>query len=67
LTPSAALAKWGADRAGAHRVTKNLGYIKKQAQDAINRRMINADEAPRDLRRQEAPCDTEMTKLVSKH
>jgi chromatin remodeling complex protein RSC6 len=71
LTPSSALALVVGPIAQARtEVTKKLwGYIKKnKLQDAINRRMINADEKLREVfggKRQVSMF--EMTKLVSKH
>ena len=71
LTPSAALAAVVGPIAQARtEVTKRIwGYIKKnKLQDAINRRMINADEKLREIfggKRQVSMF--EMTKLVNKH
>jgi chromatin remodeling complex protein RSC6 len=71
LTPSSALAAVVGPIAQARtEITKKLwGYIKKnKLQDAINRRMINADEKLREIfggKRQVSMF--EMTKLVSKH
>ncbi len=71
MTPSSALAAVVGPIAQARtEITKKLwGYIKKnKLQDAINRRMINADEKLREIfagKRQVSMF--EMTKLVSKH
>ena len=71
MTPSAALAAVVGPIAQARtEVTKRIwGYIKKnKLQDAINRRMINADEKLREIfggKRQVSMF--EMTKLVNKH
>ena len=71
MTPSAALAAVVGPIALARtEITKRIwGYIKKnKLQDAINRRMINADEKLREVfggKRQVSMF--EMTKLVSKH
>jgi chromatin remodeling complex protein RSC6 len=71
LTPSSALAAVVGPIAQARtEITKKLwGYIKKnKLQDAINKRMINADEKLREIfggKRQVSMF--EMTKLVSKH
>ncbi len=71
MTPSAALAAVVGPIAQARtEITKRIwGYIKKnKLQDAINRRMINADEKLREVfggKRQVSMF--EMTKLVSKH
>ena len=71
MTPSAALAAVVGPIAQARtEVTKRIwGYIKKnKLQDAINRRMINADDKLREVfggKRQVSMF--EMTKLVSKH
>jgi upstream activation factor subunit UAF30 len=71
MTPSAALAAVVGPIAQARtEITKRIwGYIKKnKLQDAINRRMINADEKLREIfvgKRQVSMF--EMTKLVNKH
>jgi chromatin remodeling complex protein RSC6 len=71
MTPSAALAAVvGAAAMARTEITKRIwGYIKKnKLQDAINRRMINADEKLREIfggKRQVSMF--EMTKLVNKH
>ena len=71
MTPSAALAAVVGPIAQARtEVTKRIwGYIKKnKLQDAINRRMINADEKLREIfggKRQVSMF--EMTKHVNKH
>ena len=71
MTPSAALAAVVGPIAQARtEITKKIwGYIKKnKLQDAINKRMINADEKLREIfggKRQVSMF--EMTKLVSKH
>lgn len=71
MTPSAALAAVVGPIAQARtEITKRIwGYIKRnKLQDAINRRMINADEKLREIfggKRQVSMF--EMTKLVSKH
>jgi len=71
MTPSAALAAVVGPIAQARtEITKKIwGYIKRnRLQDAINRRMINADEKLREIfggKRQVSMF--EMTKLVNKH
>jgi len=71
MTPSAALAAVvGAAAMARTEITKRIwGYIKKnKLQDAINRRMINADDKLREIfggKRQVSMF--EMTKLVNKH
>jgi chromatin remodeling complex protein RSC6 len=71
MTPSAALAAVVGPIAQARtEITKKIwGYIKRnKLQDAINRRMINADEKLREIfggKRQVSMF--EMTKLVNKH
>jgi len=71
MTPSAALAAVVGPIAQARtEITKRIwGYIKRnKLQDAINRRMINADEKLREVfggKRQVSMF--EMTKLVNKH
>ncbi|MFO1364173.1 MAG: SWIB/MDM2 domain-containing protein [Burkholderiales bacterium] len=71
MTPSSALAAVVGPIAQARtEITKKLwGYIKRnKLQDAINKRMINADEKLREIfggKRQVSMF--EMTKLVSKH
>jgi chromatin remodeling complex protein RSC6 len=71
LTPSSALAAVVGPIAQARtEVTKRIwGYIKRnKLQDAINKRMINADDKLREIfggKRQVSMF--EMTKLVSKH
>ncbi len=71
MTPSAALAAVVGPIAQARtEVTKRIwGYIKRnKLQDAINRRMINADDKLREVfggKRQVSMF--EMTKLVNKH
>jgi chromatin remodeling complex protein RSC6 len=71
MTPSAALAAVVGPIAVARtEITKKIwGYIKRnKLQDAINRRMINADEKLREVfggKRQVSMF--EMTKLVNKH
>ena len=71
MTPSAALAAVVGPIAQARtEITKKIwGYIKRnKLQDAINKRMINADEKLREIfggKRQVSMF--EMTKLVSKH
>jgi len=71
MTPSAMLAAVVGPMAQARtEVTKKIwGYIKRnKLQDAINRRMINADEKLREIfggKRQVSMF--EMTKLVNKH
>jgi len=71
MTPSAALAAVVGPIAQARtEITKRIwGYIKRnKLQDAINRRMINADEKLREIfggKRQVSMF--EMTKLVNKH
>ena len=71
MTPSSALAAIvGNSPLPRTEVTKKVwDYIKKnKLQDAVNRRMINADEKLREVfggKKQVSMC--EMTKLVSKH
>jgi chromatin remodeling complex protein RSC6 len=71
MTPSAALAAVVGPIAQARtEITKKIwGYIKRnKLQDAINRRMINADEKLREIfggKRQVSMF--EMTKLVNRH
>ncbi len=71
MTPTAALAAVVGPVAQARtEITKRIwGYIKRnKLQDAINKRMINADEKLREIfggKRQVSMF--EMTKLVSKH
>jgi chromatin remodeling complex protein RSC6 len=68
LTPSAALAAIvGASPLPRTEVTKKLwDYIKKyKLQDAVNRRMINADEKLRSVLGKAKVSMFEMTKLVS--
>lgn len=71
MTPSSALAAVVGPVAQARtEITKKIwGYIKRnKLQDAINKRMINADEKLREIfggKRQVSMF--EMTKLVSKH
>ena len=71
MTPTAALAAVVGPIAQARtEITKRIwGYIKRnKLQDAINKRMINADEKLREVfggKRQVSMF--EMTKLVSKH
>ena len=71
LTPSDALAAVvGAAAAARTEVTKRVwDYIKKnKLQDAINKRMINADEALRKVFGGKSQVSMfEMTKLISKH
>lgn len=71
LTPSDALAAViGAAAAARTEITKKVwDYIKKnKLQDAINRRMINADEALRKVFGGKSQVSMfEMTKLISKH
>ena len=71
MTPSAALAAVVGPIAQARtEITKRIwGYIKKnKLQDAINRRMINADEKLREIFGGKKQVSMfEMTKLVSKH
>ena len=71
MTPSAALAAVVGPIAQARtEITKRIwGYIKKnKLQDAINRRMINADEKLREVFGGKKQVSMfEMTKLVSKH
>jgi chromatin remodeling complex protein RSC6 len=71
MTPSAALAAVVGPIAQARtEITKKIwGYIKKnKLQDAINKRMINADEKLREIFGGKKQVSMfEMTKLVSKH
>jgi len=71
LMPSDALAAVvGAAAAARTEITKRVwDYIKKnKLQDAINRRMINADEALRKVFGGKSQVSMfEMTKLISKH
>ena len=71
LTPSDALAAViGAAAAARTEITKKVwDYIKKnKLQDAINKRMINADEALRKVFGGKSQVSMfEMTKLISKH
>jgi len=71
MTPSAALAAIVGSMALARtEITKRIwAYIKKnKLQDAINRRMINADEKLREVFGGKKQVSMfEMTKLVSKH
>ncbi|HEX9180115.1 MAG TPA: SWIB/MDM2 domain-containing protein [Burkholderiales bacterium] len=71
LTPSEALAAViGAAAAARTEITKKVwDYIKKnKLQDAINKRMINADEALRKVFGGKSQVSMfEMTKLISKH
>ena len=71
MSPSAELAAVVGDKALPRtEVTKKIwDYIKKnKLQDAINRRMINADEALRKVFGGKSQVSMfEMTKLISKH
>lgn len=70
MTPSAVLAAViGASPMPRTEVTKKVwDYIKKnKLQDAVNRRMINADEKLRALFQKAQVSMFEMTKLISSH
>ena len=70
MTPSAVLAAViGASPMPRTEVTKKVwDYIKKnKLQDAVNRRMINADEKLRALFQKAQVSMFEMTKLISGH
>lgn len=70
MTPSAALAAIIGDKALPRtEVTKKVwDYIKKnKLQDAVNRRMINADEKLKALFGKAQASMFELTKFVSKH
>ena len=70
MTPSGALAAIvGALPLPRTEVTKKVGdYIKKnKLQDAINRRMINADEKMKQILGKAQVSMFEMTKLINKH
>jgi upstream activation factor subunit UAF30 len=70
LTPSAALAAIvGANPLPRTEVTKKIwDYIKKnKLQDAVNKRMINADARLREIFKKAQVSMFEMTKLVSGH
>lgn len=70
MTPSAVLAAViGANPMPRTEVTKKVwDYIKKnKLQDAVNRRMINADEKLRALFQKAQVSMFEMTKLISNH
>lgn len=70
MTPSAVLAAViGANPMPRTEVTKKVwDYIKKnKLQDAVNRRMINADEKLRALFQKAQVSMFEMTKLISSH
>jgi upstream activation factor subunit UAF30 len=70
LTPSAALAAIvGANPLPRTEVTKKIwDYIKKnKLQDAVNKRMINADAKLREIFKKAQVSMFEMTKLVSGH
>ena len=70
MKPSAALAEIvGTKPLPRTEVTKKVwDYIKKnKLQDAINRRMINADEKLRSILGKAQVSMFEMTKLVNKH
>ncbi|CAG0968227.1 hypothetical protein BURK1_01081 [Burkholderiales bacterium] len=70
LTPSAALAAIvGASPLPRTEVTKKIWeYIKKnKLQDAVNRRMINADAKLREIFKKAQVSMFEMTKLISNH
>ena len=70
MKPSAALAEIvGTKPLPRTEVTKKIwDYIKKnKLQDAINRRMINADEKLRSILGKAQVSMFEMTKLVNKH
>jgi chromatin remodeling complex protein RSC6 len=70
LTPSAALAAIvGANPLPRTEVTKKVwDYIKKnKLQDAVNKRMINADAKLREIFKKAQVSMFEMTKLISSH
>lgn len=70
MTPSAALASIvGSNPLPRTEVTKKVwDYIKKnKLQDAINRRMINADEKMKQILGKAQVSMFEMTKLINKH
>lgn len=70
MTPSAALAAIvGAKPLPRTEVTKKVwAYIKKHGlQDAVNRRMINADAKLKEIFQQAQASMFEMTKMISQH
>ena len=69
VTPSATLAKWSATSDPEDEVTKRMwAYIKKNKQDAKNRRMINSDATLKAIFGGKSSVNMfEMTKLVGKH
>ena len=70
LTPSAALAAIVGDKPLPRtEVTKKIwDYIKKnKLQDAVNKRMINADAKLREIFKKAQASMFEMTKLISNH
>jgi chromatin remodeling complex protein RSC6 len=70
MTPSAALAAIIGDKALPRtEVTKKLwDYIKKnKLQDAVNKRMINADARLKEIFNKAQVSMFEMTKLISSH
>jgi chromatin remodeling complex protein RSC6 len=70
MTPSAALAAIIGDKALPRtEVTKKVwDYIKKnKLQDAVNKRMINADAKLKEIFKKAQVSMFEMTKLISSH
>jgi chromatin remodeling complex protein RSC6 len=70
MTPSAALAAVIGDKALPRtEVTKKVwDYIKKnKLQDAVNKRMINADAKLKEIFKKAQVSMFEMTKLISSH